>query len=45
MSKPSDIVMMDAVALSRAIHTKKVSCADVMGAYLDDFLSRLPVAP
>src|SRR5262245_13289715 len=35
MSKPSDIVMMDAVALSRAIHAKKVSCAEVMGAYLD----------
>ena len=35
MAKPSDIVMMDAVALSRAIHSKQVSCADVMSAYLD----------
>ena len=35
MSKPSDIVMMDAVALSRAIHAKNVSCAEVMDAYLD----------
>jgi hypothetical protein len=34
-TKPTDIVMMDAVALSRAIHAKKVSCAEVMGAYLD----------
>src|SRR5260221_10736950 len=35
MAKPSDIVMMDALALSRAIHGKQVSCAEVMNAYLD----------
>jgi amidase len=35
VTKPSKIVMMDAVALSRAIHARKVSCAEVMGAYLD----------
>jgi amidase len=32
---PSDIVMMSADALSRAIHAKRVSCAEAMGAYLD----------
>jgi amidase len=31
----SDIVMMDAVALSNAIHTRQVSCVEVMTAYLD----------
>jgi amidase len=35
MAKPSDIVMMDALALSRAIHAKQVSCVEVMSAYLD----------
>jgi hypothetical protein len=35
MSKPSDIVMMDALALSRAIQSKQVSCVEVMNAYLD----------
>src|ERR1041385_5617865 len=35
MAKPSDIVMMDALALSRAIHAKQVSCVEVMTAYLD----------
>src|SRR5829696_6892579 len=35
MPKSPDIVMLDAVALSRAIHSKQVSCADVMSAYLD----------
>src|ERR1044071_1473294 len=35
MAKLSDIVMMDALALSRVIHGKKVSCVEVMGAYLD----------
>src|SRR5512139_3374356 len=35
MSKPSDIVMMDAASLSHAIHARKVSCTEVMGAYLD----------
>src|SRR5215208_1374182 len=35
MAKPSDIVMMDALALSRAIHAKQVSCAEVMSAHLD----------
>jgi amidase len=31
----SDIVMMDAVALSSAIHTRQLSCLEVMTAYLD----------
>ena len=31
----SDIIMMDAVSLSRAIKSKKVSCVEVMNAYLD----------
>ena len=31
----SDIVMMDAVALSSAIHTRQLSCVEVMTAYLD----------
>jgi amidase len=35
MGKPSDIVMMDALALSRAIQRKQVSCVEVMNAYLD----------
>ena len=33
--RPSDIVMMDAVALGSAIHTRQVSCIEVMTAYLD----------
>src|SRR5499427_1611151 len=32
---PSDIVMMDAGALASAIRTRKVSCVEVMTAYLD----------
>jgi amidase len=32
---PSEIVMMDAGALNEAIHAKKVSCVEVMTAYLD----------
>src|ERR1700742_4665780 len=35
MGTPSDIVMMDALVLSRAIHAKQVSCVEVMTAYLD----------
>jgi amidase len=35
MPKPSDLVMMDALALSRAIHGKQVSCVEVMNATLD----------
>src|ERR1700704_3300325 len=35
MTKPSEIAMMDALALSRAIHSKQVSCIEVMNAYLD----------
>jgi amidase len=30
-----DIVLMDAVALAAAIHSRKVSCVEVMSAYLD----------
>jgi amidase len=33
--RPSDIVLMDAVALSSAIHSRQVSCVEVMTAYLD----------
>ena len=32
---PSDIVMMDAGTLASAIRTRKVSCVEVMTAYLD----------
>ena len=32
---PSDIVSFDALNLARAIHARKVSCAEVMDAYLD----------
>jgi amidase len=42
MAKPSDIVMMDALALSRAIHAKQVSCVEVMGAYLDHIAALNP---
>ena len=31
---PSEIVMMDGADLSRAIHTKRLSCVEVMKAYL-----------
>jgi amidase len=31
----SDIVMLDAAALAKAIQTRKVSCVEVMSAYLD----------
>src|ERR1700682_4436172 len=34
-ASPSDIVMMDAVALAAAIRARKVSCVEVMEAYLD----------
>jgi len=38
MSTPiaaTDIVMLDAIALSRAIKSKQISCVEVMNAYLD----------
>lgn len=35
MPKPPDIVLMDGLALSRAIQSKQVSCVEVMNAYLD----------
>ena len=31
----SDVVMMDAIALATAIKARKISCEEVMGAYLD----------
>ena len=31
----SDIVMLDAVTLSRAIHARELTCVEVMTAYLD----------
>jgi amidase len=33
--KVSDIVMMNAASLAQAIHSRRASCAEVMGAYLD----------
>jgi amidase len=35
MTIPSNIVMMDALALAGAIRSKQVSCVEVMNAYLD----------
>jgi amidase len=35
MGPLSDIVRMDAMALNKAIHSRAVSCVEVMGAYLD----------
>ena len=35
MSKISDIVLMDALALGAAIRAKKISCVEVMTAFLD----------
>ena len=43
MPTPSDIVMMDALALSRAIHAKQVSCVEVMNAYLDHIDALNPI--
>jgi amidase len=34
-ARASEIVMMDACALANAIHSKQVSCVEVMTAYLD----------
>jgi amidase len=33
--RPNELVMMDATTLAAAIHARKVSCVDVMNAYLD----------
>jgi amidase len=33
--RANDIVLMDASVLSKAIHSRKVSCVEVMNAYLD----------
>jgi amidase len=41
-SKPSDIVMMDALALSGAIKSKHISCVEVMDAYLDHIYALNP---
>jgi amidase len=35
MNQATDIPMMDAVSLSRAIHARDLSCTEVMAAYLD----------
>jgi amidase len=32
---PSEIVMMDAISLQNAIQSRRISCVEVMGAYLD----------
>ena len=34
-TRRSDVVMLDAVALSSAIHARRLSCVEVMSAYLD----------
>ena len=34
-ARVSDIVLMDATVLSKAIHSRRISCAEVMNAYLD----------
>src|SRR5215469_18928991 len=34
-SGPIDIVMMDAASLENTIHSRRVSCVEVMNAYLD----------
>jgi amidase len=34
-AQPSEIVMLDAVGLSRAIRARAISCVEVMAAYLD----------
>ena len=39
---PSDIVMMDAVSLGRAIAARKLSCVEVMTAYLDHIAALNP---
>jgi amidase len=35
ISGPVDVVMMDAVSLENTIHSRSVSCVEVMNAYLD----------
>ena len=40
-SKPSDIVSMSGLDLSAAIKTKRVSCVEVMNAYLDRLKPRI----
>jgi amidase len=40
--QPSDIVMLDAVRLARAIRARQISCAEVMGAYLDHIAALNP---
>jgi amidase len=35
MPQPNDLVLLDATALAGAIHTRRVSCVEVMNAYLD----------
>ena len=41
-AKPSEIVMMEARALSAAIASRKLSCVDVMSAYLDHIAALNP---
>ena len=33
-ARVNEIVLMDATVLSRAIHSRRISCAEVMNAYL-----------
>jgi len=41
-ARPADIVMLDAVALAEAIRSRKVSCVEVMTAYLDHIAALNP---
>jgi amidase len=34
-ARVSEIVLMDATALSKTIHSRRISCTEVMNAYLD----------
>jgi Asp-tRNA(Asn)/Glu-tRNA(Gln) amidotransferase A subunit family amidase len=45
MSRPSEIVMMDAVALAAAVAARQVSCVEVMTAYLDRWRTALRFSP
>jgi hypothetical protein len=42
--RPGDIVLLDAVDLSRAVRRRKVSCVEVMTAYLDHIEALNPSA-
>src|SRR5580704_15040323 len=41
-AQPNDIVTLDATALAAAIHTRRLSCVEVMNAYLDHIAALNP---